>query len=59
MHDGMICTAETPLKPGELRGVHPDAREVHDSQRDGWPGGDTVIYECPHCKQRFEIELPQ
>ena len=27
---------------------HPDAREVGD-QEDGWPGGDIVTYECPHC----------
>ena len=59
MKHGRICTADEPWKPGELRGVHPDAREVNDSQRDGYPGGDLVTYECPHCKQQFEVELPQ
>ena len=53
------CTAIDPWKPGDAKRVHRDAREVHDSQRGGWPGGDTVIYRCPHCKQEFEIELPQ
>jgi hypothetical protein len=52
------CIAADPCKPGEKR-IHREAREVHDSQRNGWPGGDVVTYECPHCKQRFEIELPQ
>lgn len=52
------CTQSDPCQLGEKR-IHRDAREVHDSQRDGWPGGDLVTYECPHCKQRFEIELAQ
>lgn len=58
MSQQTICTAANPWKPGDHR-IHPDAREVHDSQRDGWPGGDIVTYECPHCRQRFEIELAQ
>jgi hypothetical protein len=52
------CTKDDPCPPGEKR-IHRDARELHDSQRGGWPGGDLVTYECPHCKQQFEIELAQ
>lgn len=59
MRHGHICTKDDPWKPGDKRGIHPDAREIRDSQRDGYPGGDLVTYECPHCKQRFEIELAQ
>lgn len=59
MKHGMICTQFDPWKPSDPDGKHPDAREVHDGQRDGWPGGDLVTYECPHCKRRFEIELAQ
>lgn len=52
------CTKDDPCQPGEKR-IHRDAREIHDSQRGAWPGGDLVTYECPHCKQQFEIELAQ
>lgn len=50
-----ICTKEAPDQ--SLR-VHPDAREVGE-QENGWPGGDIVTYECPHCKVRWSSELPQ
>lgn len=59
MIHNFICTARDPWKPGDSRGVHPDAQEVRGSQQNGWPGGDIVAYECPHCKQRFDVELPQ
>ncbi len=56
-----ICTAERPWKPefGTDGGVaHPDADEIGE-QTDGWPGGDIVTMECPHCKHRWTMELPQ
>ncbi len=37
---------------------HPKAVEVGE-QEDGWPGGDIVTYECPICKTRWEVEMPQ
>lgn len=55
-----ICTAKrpwTPHTPGTLF-LHPDAHEVGE-QRDGWPSGDLVTMECPHCKMSWEKELPQ
>lgn len=58
----IVCDADHPYKhhPYEkVRVVHLDAKEVHDSQRDGYPGGDIVIMECPHCGHRWEKELPQ
>jgi hypothetical protein len=39
--------------------THPKAREIHDSQIDGWPGGDIVTMECPDCGKQWEVELPQ
>ena len=53
------CRADNMWRPGvrAFKVVHPDAVELR--QEDGWPGGDVVVYECPHCKHRFRIELPQ
>jgi len=53
------CRAEHIWQPGikAFKVLHPDAVELR--QEDGWPGGDVVVYECPHCKHRFRIELPQ
>lgn len=54
-----ICTKENSWKEGLPTPVqHPDAHEVGD-QRDGWPGGDIVTMECPNCKHRWTMELPQ
>jgi hypothetical protein len=54
-----VCKASTPWRES-IAGpvVHPDAHAV-GQQRDGWPGGDIVTYECPHCGHRWEAELPQ
>lgn len=55
-----VCTASDPwdhTPDRSVRVVHPDAVEVE--QRDGYPGGDYVDYECPHCKHQFSVELPQ
>lgn len=60
----MICTKDKPWdriqRPprGEGRIVHPDAREVGD-QEDGYPGGDIIRMECPHCGVDWKEELPQ
>jgi hypothetical protein len=53
------CTKETPWHEGATpaQTVHVDAKEIR--QRDGYPGGDIVLYECPNCGKRFEVELPQ
>ncbi len=53
------CTAETPWHEGLPTPVeHPQAEETGE-QEDGWPGGDIVTYECPVCKTRWKMELPQ
>ena len=61
----IVCTKETPWKRESVRMdgkedriVHLDAREVGE-QEDGWPAGDIVTYECPHCGHRWRAELPQ
>lgn len=54
------CTAETPT-PADWtdRVMHEECAEVEDSQRDGWPGGDTVTKRCKNCKREWTEELPQ
>lgn len=49
------CTAASPNKSAR---VHPDAVEV-GGQRDGWPGGDWITLQCPHCGREWDEELPQ
>ena len=57
-----LCTADRPWPGGKspARSVvrHMDADEVHE-QEDGWPSGDIVTYQCPHCGTRWRSELPQ
>lgn len=57
-----ICTADNPWSQAkdtpDTRVIHPEALEVSD-QINGWPSGDIVTYECPHCKHRWTQELPQ
>ena len=53
------CTKETPWRPGLPTPVdHDDVHEVGE-QRDGWPGGDWVTYECRSCGHQWDAELPQ
>ncbi len=61
-----VCRSDDPFTPAvaklltpEIRVVHPQAREVHGSQMNGYPCGDTVTYQCPNCGTNFEVELPQ
>jgi hypothetical protein len=59
MSGRFVCTKENPWKPGGPTPVtHSDAYEVGE-QEDGYPGGDFVRYECPHCKVSWRAELPQ
>lgn len=61
----IICTKDAPwdrvTRPerGKGRIVHPDAEEVPDSHRGGWPAGDTITVKCPHCGTSWTEELPQ
>lgn len=61
MAERFNCTAATPW-PGNtachILVVHNDAHEVGE-QQPGWPGGDIVTYECPHCGHRWTSEQPQ
>lgn len=55
------CTKEKPwdkMKDADARVRHMGAKEVGD-QEDGWPGGDWVRYECPHCGTTWKAELAQ
>lgn len=53
------CTKETPWD-GKTKGpiVHDAVYEVGD-QKNGWPSGDIVTYECRNCGHRWRDELPQ
>jgi hypothetical protein len=60
MTERFICIPEHPWRPGLPTPVtHPAGREIPDSQRDGYPGGDIVTIECTVCGHRWEMELPQ
>ena len=53
------CTPERPFQSTDHGyWCHPNAVEVGE-QEDGYPGGDIVRYECPHCGHRWREELPQ
>lgn len=56
----ILCTKADPWDGKKRAGVqvaHADA--VYLGQRDGYPGGDEVDYECPNCKHHWSMELPQ
>lgn len=60
MSDRQRCTKQSPMpKDATGRWEHEGAHEVHDSQRDGWPGGDIVTMRCDDCGHEWETELPQ
>lgn len=56
------CTKETPYKSQEVkqRWEHPDAIEIGEDygKGGGVADGDFIQYECPHCKLKFWVELP-
>ena len=54
-----ICSSTDPMPDNcdDSKWVHPDSIEL--DQYDGYPSGDIVEYECPHCKITFKVELPQ
>jgi hypothetical protein len=55
------CTAEKTYdrtKDDQREWFHPDARPT-GPQRDGYPCGDLVEYECPYCGLLFDRELAQ
>lgn len=54
------CTPDNPYNESrtEDRFQHKDAHEVGE-QEDGYPGGDIVTMECPHCNLTWKMELPQ
>jgi len=59
MNKRHMCTKDDPWTREKSRyAYHPDAKEVGD-QKDGYPHGDVVTVQCPHCKIVFESELPQ
>lgn len=56
-----ICTKETPFFEGAPgRWQHPDAVEISEDygKGGGVADGDYVQYECPICKKKFWVELP-
>ena len=54
-----VCTMVRPWREEDRKpALHPDATRV-GGQEDGWPGGDYVTYECPHCLTIFSVELAQ
>ncbi len=56
MADKFVCTAQRPWKKGDpTPAIHPDAVCTFD----GGFAQEYERYECPHCKERFTIEIPQ
>lgn len=61
MNERTICTKENPYKEGDKgRWEHPDAVEIAEDygRGGGVADGDFIQYECPHCKKKFWVELP-
>ena len=56
-----ICTLESPYsKDKGGRWQHPDAIEISEDygKGGGVADGDYIQYECPNCKLKFWVELP-
>lgn len=55
-----VCVPGDPwTREKSKQAYHPHAKEVKDSQEDGWPSGDTVEVRCPVCGHSWTKELPQ
>lgn len=54
------CTTDNPWKEEMGPCEHPDAVEIDEDygKGGGVADGDYVRYECPHCKLKFWVELP-
>ena len=50
-----VCTKE---KPDATARVHPDAKLLYEEYNGLGGGGDYERWECPHCGERFYVELP-
>jgi len=60
----LICSPQKPFPLGngsayDLRWVHTNAKEIENSQKDGYPLGDSVEMQCPDCGLVWSAELPQ
>jgi len=58
-----LCTKEHPMpsnKPPKSRWTHPDSTCTGDDygKGGGVADGDYERYECPHCKHKWFVELP-
>lgn len=57
-----VCTKESPMPEDHPTGrwYHPDAIEIDEDygKGGGVADGDFIRYECPHCKLKFWVELP-
>jgi len=58
-----LCTATSPMpneRPYKSRWIHPDAICVDEDygKGGGVADGDYEKYECPNCKHRYWVELP-
>ena len=58
-----LCNAEHPMpkqRPEKSRWTHPDAKCIDEDygKGGGVADGDYEKYECPHCKHKWWVELP-
>lgn len=59
--DRNICTSDSPWSSDKTgRWQHPEAIEIDEDygKGGGVADGDYVQYECPNCKKKFWVELP-
>lgn len=56
--DRYVCKKEAPWSEDKGMAVHPDAKHLYDEYGSLAQGGSYERYECPHCKLRFWVTLP-
>lgn len=57
--DRHICTEDDPWTPQmSERAIHPDAKLLYSEDGSLASGGSYDRYECPHCKLRFWVTIP-